>query len=298
MSLAKGTSLGFTNKDLNDDFFSEIAQALGIKLTSWSAGEGNKGFHLTSDLSDSLGNQSQCLGGVFKYSLEGVDNEGDVKCYDVAVRSKYNNEKNSDGWLSAYTVLGEEIHEFAMKYWMPSMNFSRASELEILTAQWAMKDAHLAHFLPDVHLTILDKAREKFVVVTDFIEEKDILIGGDPQMKPEPWTDEMRFKVLREMAKFHSKYLRNYDDILEGFGDAMVKHPAQHLACKPWWYRVLDFNAATFPEDYSLKSIEAIRRYLDNLEDITDEMMEYPLTLAHNDTHQGNPIKTTFDPRI
>ena len=294
MSLSKDTSLGFTKSDLNDDFFSKVGQALGIKLTSWSAGEGNKGFHLSSDLGDILGNQSQCLSGVFKYSLEGVDNEGKVKCHDVAVRSKYNNEKNSAGWVSAYTVLGEDIHEMAMKYWMPSMNFSRASELETLTAKWAMKNAHLAHFLPDVHLTILDKAWEKFVVVTDFIGEEDILIGGDPQIKLEPWTDEMRFKVLREMAKFHSKYLANYDGILEGFGDAMVKQSVQHLAGKPWWYKVLDVNAAAYPDDFSPKRIKAIRRYLDNLEDITDEIMAYPMTFVHNDMHQGNPINITL----
>ena len=296
MSRSKDTSLGFTKSDLNDDFFSEIGQALGIKLSSWSAGESNKGFHLATDLNDSLGNQSQCLSGVFKFSIEGVDNEGKVKCYDVAVRSKYNNEKNSAGWLSAYTVLGEEIHELAMKCWMRTMNFSRASELEILTAQWAMKDPHLAQFLPDVHLTILAKVRERFVVVSDFIGEKDILIGGDPKVELEPWTDQMRFKVLTEMARFHSKYLANYNDIMEGFGDAMVKHPVQHLACKPWWYKALDFNAAAFPEDFSPKRIDAIRRYIDNLEDITDEIMGYPMTFVHNDLHQGNQLQITPDP--
>ena len=255
MSLSNETSLGFTKEDLDDDFFSEIGQALGINLTSWSAGEGNTGFHLSSDLSDSLGNQSQCLSGVFKYSLEGVDTVGNVKCHDVAVRSKYNNERNGAGWVSAYKVFGEEIQELAMKYWMPSMNFSRASELEILTAQWAMKDAHLAQFLPDVHTTILDKEKEHFVVVTDFIGPEDILIGDDPLVRIELWTDQMRFTVLSELAKFHANYLCNYSDIVEGYGGALVKHPVQHLAAKPWWYRVLEINVAAFPEEFTSKGI-------------------------------------------
>ena len=280
-------SHGFYKEYLNDEFFSVVAVALGVKLKSWSAEEErNTGHQMTSNLTGKLYNSSGILVGVHKYCIKGTDGQGREKCFDVAVRSRLNSDKNSAGWVTLYKTLGEYDHDLAMKYWRRSMNFCRASELEVLTAQWALKDPHLAQFLPNVYHTILDKEREHFIVVTDFISQNDILCGGG-KLEIEPWTDERRYRVLKELAKLHSKYLGNTDGIEDGYGGALVKHSGQHLASKPWWYRVMQMNAGVFPDIFTKTRVGTVLQYLDNLEDITAEMDSYPMTFVHNDAHQG-----------
>ena len=287
----EGTSpspLGFTDKDLDDEFFTQIAKALGIGLTSWEQGAGNTGLTMTTSLSDDITPSDIRLKGVFKFIVRGTNEVGEKKCFELAVRFKLNNHDNSAGWVAIYERFEEDIYFLAKRFVRTSLNFSRASELEVLVARRAMKDPFLAQFLPNVYHTRLDREKEHFIVVTDFIDQDKMMNANNQEINYEIWDDQHRFKCLKEFAKFHSTYLDNTDDIANDFGDALVRCPPQHLACKEWFQTVVNINAKAFPNLYTAKRLDIINRYFDNLQKFTEELMAYPMSFVHNDAHTGN----------
>ena len=281
------SSLGFTEKDLDDEFFTHVAKSLGISLMSWEQGAGNSGFHLTSDLSDDITPTDMRLKGVFKFIVRGTNEVGEEKSFELAVRSKLNNLDNSAGWVAIYDRFGEDIYDLAKRFVRTGFNFSRASELEVLVARRAMKDPLLAQFLPNVYYTRLDREKEHFIVVTDFIDQDKMMNANNQELKYEIWDDQHRFKCLKEFAKFHSNYLDNTDDIADDFVDALVRSPPQHLACKEWFQTVVNINAKAFPNLYTAKRLDIINRYFDNMEKFTEELMGYPMSFVHNDAYTG-----------
>ena len=282
------SSLGFTDKDLDDEFFSQIAKALGVTLASWEQGAGNTGLTMTTSLSDDITPNDMRLKGVFKFIVRGTNEVGEEKSFELAVRCKLNNFDNSAGWVAIYERFGEDVYDLAKRFVRTGFNFSRASELEVLLARRAMKDPLLAKFLPNVYYTRLDREKEHFVVVTDFIDQDKMMNVNNQEINYEIWDDTLRFKCLKEFATFHSTYLENTDDIADDFGDALVRSPPQHLASKEWFQTVVNINAKAFPNLYTAKRLDIISRYFDNLQKFTEELMAYPMSFVHNDAHTGN----------
>ena len=195
MATGTETAKGVTKSYLNEEFFTEVAKKLGLQLESWSEGRGNEGgYHMTEDSLDAKGRDDR-LSGVFKYTITGKDNEGNQRSFPLAVRSKLNNHDNSSGYISFFEPFGKDIHKMAEQFLRPTLNFVRASELEVLAARRAMKDPHLARFLPNVYHTVLDTKRECFIVVTDFIAKEQTLVGGDLEINT--WSEEQCFRVIQ-----------------------------------------------------------------------------------------------------
>ena len=195
METGTETTKGVTKSYLNLEFFNEVAKKLGVQLESWSEGGGNEGgYHLREDSLDAKGRDGR-LSGVFKYTITGKDNKGNQRSFPLAVRCKLNNHDNSSGFIAFFEPFGKDIHEMAEQFWRATMNFPRASELEVLAARRAMNDPHLAWFLPNVYHTVLDKEQECFIVVTDFITKEQTLVGGDLEFNT--WSEEQCFRVIK-----------------------------------------------------------------------------------------------------
>ena len=195
--MATGTVIakGVTKSYLNEEFFTEVAKNIGLQLESWSEGRGNEGgYHMTEDSLDAQGRDDR-LSGVFKYTITGKDKAGNQRSFPLAVRCKLNNHDNSSGFIAFFEPFGKNIHEMAKKFWRDTLNFRRASELEVLAARRAMKDPHLARFLPNVYHTVLEREREHFIVVTDFIATEQTLVGGNLEINT--WSEEQCFRVIK-----------------------------------------------------------------------------------------------------
>ena len=176
----------------------------------------------------------------------------------------------------------------AKQFFGISTNLTRSTELELLAAQYAMKDRHLAQFLPNIYHTLLDKEREQYVVVSDYVDTDNMLIGGIQKLTFDLWVDPLCFKILKEFAKFHSANLDNTDSIASHFGDALVKNPRQHLACREWFrIKQVEINARALPHLYTARRLDIINKYFDNMEAFTEELEAYPMTFVHNDAHTG-----------
>ena len=144
-------------------------------------------------------NTSHKLTGIFKFVLLGEDSAGQNTQIAIALKSKRNAIENTAGWIAGYAHAGDEVLSAAKKFWPVSKNFCRAPELEVMAARRAMVDEHLASFRPTDYFTILDVKRERFVVVSEYIAEEDIEIGG--VLEPAKWTQQNRFRALSELAK-------------------------------------------------------------------------------------------------
>ena len=285
MAEATDTSLGFTQNHLTDQFFSHIAESLGLELKSWAEGKGNIGYHLIIDLNQVADTR---LNGVYRFNLTGNNRYREEKSFDLAVRFKLNSTENSAGYIALFEAFGEEIHGMAKRFLGSTLPLTRASELEILTAKRAMKDQHLAQFLPNVYYTVLDNKSEHYVVVTDFIDQNNTLAGGNRMSHSNQWNDSLIFMLLKELARFHSYYLENTFDIEMDFGGALLRDPRQQLYCREYYRAIIGINEKALPHLYSSKRMELLRRYLDNMEKHTEELEAYPMTFVHNDTHTGN----------
>ena len=223
--------------------------------------------------------------GIFKFILVGKDSRGQNKEIAIALKSKRNVIENTAGWIAGYEHAGEKVFSAAKKFWPVSMNFCRAPGLEVMAARRAMVDAHLASFRPTDYFTILDVKRERFVVVSEYMAEEDVEIGG--VFDSAPWTQQKRFRVLSEMAKFHAHYFGNTDGLSVQFGDAMVKHTQKHLKALPFWQVVIEPLRKMYPENFTADLLESLETYLTNIKEITEEEESYPMTLVHNDLHPG-----------
>ena len=285
MTEATDNTLGFTQNDLTDQFFSQVAESLGLELTSWAEGKGNIGYHLMIDLSQVADTR---INGVYRFNLRGNTVYGEEECFDLAVRFKLNSIENSVGCIALFEAFGEEIHDAAKRFLRSTLHLTRASELEVLTARRAMKDTHLAQFLPNVYYTVLDNENEHYVVVTDFIDQNDTLAGGKRMPHSDQWNDPLIFMLLKELARFHSHYVENTYAIEVDFGGALRRDPRQQLYCREYFRAVIEINEKVLPHLYSAKRMELLRRYLDNMEKHTEELEAYPMTFVHNDTHTGN----------
>ena len=230
-------------------------------------------------------NTSDKLTGIFKFVLLGEDSTGQNAQIAIALKSKRNAIENTTGWIAGYAHAGEKVLSAAKKFWPVSKNFCRAPELEVMAARRAMVDEHLASFRPTDYFTILDVKRERFVVVSEYIAEEDIEIGG--VLEPAKWTQQSRFRALSELAKFHAHYLGNTDGLSVQFGDAMVKHTQNHLKALPFWQVLIEPMRKMYPAKFTADLLESLDKYLVNIKEITVEEESYPMTLIHNDLHTG-----------
>ena len=276
--------VGFFRNELNDTFFANIASILGIHLLSWREEAVNNLAKVSTAMGDAV-NKSQKLTGIFKFVLVGKDSTGQKTQFDIALKSKRNAIENMAGWIAGYEHAGEKVFSAAKKFWPVTMNFCRAPELEVMAARRAMVDPHLACFRPTDYFTILDVKRERFVVVSEYIAEEDIEIGG--VLEPATWTQQNRFRALSEMAKFHAHYFGNTDGLSVQFGDAMVKHTQNHLRALPFWQVVVEPLRKMYPAKFTADLLECFDRYLVNIKEITEEEESYPMTFVHNDLHTG-----------
>ena len=160
-----------------------------------------------------------------------------------------------------------------------------ASEMEVRVAELAMKDHFVDKFRPHVLHTILDKEEEKFVVVMDFIDPNDVIVGGD--VKPSEWTEEYIYIILSEFAKFHSRYLGDLGDLKGTFQDELKVHPRRHLNAKPFLKEFANVARKKYQQQFTQSRMNLIENYFRDLERITEETESFPMTLVHNDTFTG-----------
>ena len=280
-------NVGFFRNELNDAFFANIASILGIHLLSWREEAVNNLAKVSTAMGDAV-NKSQKLTGIFKFVLLGEDSTGLKKEIAIALKSKRNAIENTAGWIAGYEHAGGKVFSAAKKFWPMTMNFCRAPELEVMAARRAMVDAHLASFRPTDYFTILDVKRERFVVVSEYIAQEDIVVGG--VFDAGTWTQLNRFRALSEMAKFHAHYFGNTDGLSVQFGDAMVKQTQKHLRALPFWQVVIEPLRKMYPAKFTADLLESLDIYLANIREITEEEESYPMTFVHNDMHTGKLI--------
>ena len=160
--------------------------------------------------------------------------------------------------------------------------------------------------------TILDKDEEKFIVVMDLIEPNDVIVGGE--VKTMDWTEEYNHKMLFELAKFHSRYLGDLDNLkgteeyihmilsefakfhshylgdlddLKGtFQDELKVHPRRQLNAIPFLKEFANVARKKYQQQFTESRVNLMKTTRD-LDRITEEIESFPMALVHNDTYAG-----------
>ena len=173
----------------------------------------------------------------------------------------------------------------AALYWGSGMSMETASEMEVRVAELAMNDPFVDKFRPHVLHTILDKEEEKFVVVMDFIDPDDVIVGGG--INPSEWIDEYIHVILSELAKFHSHYLGDLGDLEGTFQKEFKAHPRRHLNAIPFWKEFAKVARKKYQQQFTESRFSLIGNYMRDLGRITVETESFPMTLVHNDLMTG-----------
>ena len=279
--------IGFHRSNLNQKFFSSVANGMGVELITWEEEEMPKTDSVAGEI-EKGGSSDAAMKGIFKFKILGKDGHGVERWQSVIIKSKGKSKDGTDSWAELYKPHGE-MYAMAKKYHHLIMGNTNAAELVVQAARLASKDAFLARYRPTVYHTLLDQDAEISVVVMDYISSEDVLVGGGLQFKD--WTQDLRKTALKEIALFHAHFMKkeNMATVAEQFQGILERHPQRHLRALPYIREALKVHQAKDPL-YTAERCLILRAYAEHLEEITKEEEAYPMTFAHNDFHNGRHI--------
>ena len=279
---------GFHRSNLNQTFFTSVANGMGVELVTWEEAEMPKTDSMASEI-EKGGSSNAGLKGIFKFKILGKDGHGVERWRSVIIKSKGKSKDSTDSWAALFKPHGEEMYAMAKQYHHLVMGNTNAAELMVQAARLVYKDAFFARYRPTVYHTLLDQDAGISVVVMDYVSSEDVLVGGALEYKD--WTCDFRKTVLKEIALFHAHFMNeeNMATVAEQFQGILERHPQRHLRTLPYIREALKFYKAKDPQ-FTAERCQIIRAYADHLEEITKEEEAYPMTLVHNDFHNGRHI--------
>ena len=196
------------------------------------------------------------------------------------------------GYLSLLKHHGKEFTKMAEQYSLADLRDGHLREVRI--AERAMEDKILQSFMPTIYKTVLDHEKGIYAILMGNLNEKDFthlnLVGRHA------WDDPACEVLLTSLADLHAVYLgEDLDAILDHLSDVLITTPRLHLKCLPFWKAVLNITKSTYPKVINASREILVMNYLTNLEAITEELMEYPMTFCHNDFYSGkSKIRTNM----
>ena len=278
---------GFHRSNLNQKFFSSVANGMGVELVTWEEEEMPKTDSVAGEI-ERGGSSNAAMKGMFKFKILGKDGHGVERWQSVIIKSKGKSKDCTDSWAALFKPHGE-MYSMAKQYHHLIMGNTNSAELMVQAARLVYKDAFLARYRPTVYHTLLDQDAEISVVVMGYISSEDVLVGGALEYKN--WTRDLRKLALKEIALFHAHFMKedNMATVEKQFQGVLERHPQRHLRALPYIREALKVHQAKDPQ-YTAERCQILRAYADNLEEITREEEAYPMTFVHNDFHNGKHI--------
>ena len=244
--MAEAKVLGYRASDFNDTFFSAIATKMGMEFQSFvsynKALEGNAG--IASELDGCL-SSGETITGIRKFTVIGKDRDGINKECDILVKIQ-SAAIGEEGLYKLIKPFGDDAYETAVRFGPEGMGVANRPHLEVSAAKCAMLYPALGKIRPEVYECVLDPARDRFLVASEFIAQEDREVGGLNTSKG--WTHETRCQVLSALAQFHAHFMERTDEVERVFEGTLKRHPKRHLSGLPLM-RVIDKAAQQeFPQ--------------------------------------------------
>ena len=280
---------GLHRADLKN-LFGKCAAKAGITMESYREIDIEDVAFSVSQLADDV-EVEQKLSGVYRFELQGLDERGQHCKLEIALKAKGSPEET-------YTPLCELVGkagptENEVKHLIPiSLNFEHCSDLELMTAQLAMKDEQLGRFLPSIYHTVHDADKEQWAIFMEYLDPNDLAITGGFDMTH--WQRDEYMLVLAELAKFHALYIGDLERVTDHFGAIMKLQPRRHLVTPQICRVMLEYSRSHFSQFFTDQHTTIFYNYFDRLEMITEEIESFPMTFVHNDAHIGKYVASVL----
>ena len=268
---------------LNDKFFEDALSRENLKLISWKPLPLATGRALVISLVPGQEGDSKHLG-IHGFLVRGLDPNGETRQLKMVLKSKPLYADVKLGYLSQLTPHGEDFAKLAEQYSMADLRDGHLREVRI--AERAIEDKILQSFMPTIYNTVIDHEKDIYAILMENLNEEDFshlnLLAGHK------WDDPAREVLVTSLADLHAAYYgEDLDAILDHLGDVLITTPRLHLKSLPFWREVLNITKKNYPKVFNAAREALVMNYLTNLEAITEELMEYPMTLCHNDMYLG-----------
>ena len=278
---------GLLREDLKDAF-KMCATNAGITLESY------KELVIESGVPFSIGSLAdkkakEKLIGMYKFVLSGLDQKGQHCSIEIALKAKGSPKETYMPMCKLFANgnggEGEEVTDLIII----SQNFEYCSDLEVMTAQLAMKDDEFARFLPTIYHTAHDVGKRQWAVFMEYLDPNDLVISGGFDMSV--WNRDAYKVALTELAKLHALYLGNLQYLEHHFGAILKHQPRRHLdtakICQMKLKHASEMYSAFFTDEHTT----TFANYFERLDKITEEIESFPLAFVHNDCHIGKSDK-------
>ena len=268
---------------LNDSFFEDALSQENLKLLSWKPLPLCTGVSMIMNLVPAQEGDTRHLG-IHGFLVEAVDHDGETRQLKMVLKSKPLYADVKVGYLSLLKHHGEEFTKMAEQYSLADLRDGHLREVRI--AERAMENKILQSFMPTIYKTVLDHEKGIYAILMENLNEKDFthlnLVGRHA------WDDPACEVLLTSLADLHAVYLgEDLDAILDHLSDVLIATPRLHLKCLPFWKVVMNITKSTYPKVINASREVLVMNYLTNLEAITEELSEYPMTFCHNDFYSG-----------
>ena len=268
---------------LNDSFFGDALSGENLKLLSWKPLPLATGRSTIINLVPAQEEDPRHLG-IHGFLVEAMDCNGETRQLKMVLKSKPLYAEMILGYLSLLTPHGEDLTRLAEQYCFADLRDCHLREVRI--AERAMEDNTLQSFMPLIYKTVIDHDKGIYAILMENLNEENF--SHLNQLGGHNWDDPTREILLTSLADLHSAYYgEDLDAILDHLGDVLITTPRLHLECLPFWKEVLKITKATYPQVFNEAREILVMNYLNNLEAITEELMEYPMTFCHNDSYSG-----------
>ena len=281
--LKTGESVNPPATFLNDKFFADALSRENLKLLSWKPLPLATGRSLVMTSAPGQEGDTRHLG-IHGFLVEGVDPNGETRSLNMVLKSKPLYADVKVGWISLTAHHGEEFSKMVEKYCLEDLRDCHLREVRI--AERALEDPILQSFMPKIYNTLIDHEKGIYAFLMEILNENDFSYlnstGG------QEWDDPSRETVFTSLADLHAAYFgEDLDAILDHLGDVFIATPRFHLQGLPYWRELLKVIKETYPQVFNATRENLVINYLNNLEAITEEIMEYPMTFCHHDVYFG-----------
>ena len=269
---------------LTAEFFSEVlnneacSSLEKLKVVSIEPHPVETGYANTVGLSDG----SPGLIGHFRYDIK-WQNSGEERITRLVIKSKPHGKYLINNIRKYYQKAGGDRLVETLDLATPNVQVK--THIRECAIYDDIRDPRFKKLTPKVFKTWCDEKQEIAVIVLEFFENVTHLDAR----KPKDFNQNQIEVVLRDIAEYHSIYLKKTDIIekkpwCDSFKAMDLGAYVAHWECV-LEYLSLSHHVANF---CTPNRIKVLRKLLGQYPSYWDSMKQYPVTLIHNNFHPGN----------
>ena len=288
---------GLRRGDINDDFFIDVSNQLGMKLKTW------RSIHLDDATSIIAQNTVKCLSdtkvdkltGLYAFELIGISantshsNKPDEVSDVVVLKAKALDTEILDSMLKM-VALGDLEETKVMGKIAYSMHPKLCHEREVVIAAAALNGAAFQSISPAVYCVHRDDENEVLYFIMEFFGAKNFThidaIEGATGL--ECWDEVSIRRVLSDIAAFHASFLDRTDQLSDDVTSVMRKGTDVMRVSQCHSELAIELNNRRFPDVWSEEMRNMGDSILESFQEIMAAFDEYPQTIVHNDLNPRN----------